>query len=97
MGAYISFVQNRVVSKKYFIQIVQIQAQYWHDPTNVDSFINNCIFLPDINNLKPQKNETYKMNLMSLNKFVMVKFLKDSMVQPRESMVREQKYFLIAL
>lgn len=34
-------------------------------------------------------NETYKKNLMSLEKFVMVKFLKDSIVDPVISEVRQ--------
>lgn len=32
-------------------------------------------------------NESYKKNLMALNKFVMVKFLNDSVVDPVESEV----------
>lgn len=45
------------------------------------------VFLPDINNMKPVKNAQYKANLMSLNSFVMVRFLQDTMVQPIESEV----------
>lgn len=41
--------------------------------------------MPDINNEGAQKNQTYKQNLMSLENFVMVKFLLDGMVQPIES------------
>ena len=33
------------------------------------------------------KNETYKENLMKLEQFVMVMFLQDTMVQPKESEV----------
>ena len=33
------------------------------------------------------KNATYKANLMKLEQFVMVMFLKDTMVQPKESEV----------
>lgn len=73
LGAYLGFVQNRLV-----------QAQYWHDPLYRDRYLSSCIFLPDINNEK-ERNPRYKDNLMRLNKFVMIKFLRDSMVQPRES------------
>jgi palmitoyl-protein thioesterase len=66
-------VQNRLV-----------QAQYWNDPTDYEGYVKYNIFLPDINNEKVI-NEKYKANLMSLNKFVMVKFLKDQMVEPKES------------
>jgi len=74
LGAYLSFVQDSLV-----------QAQYWHDPLAEQEYLSNCIFLPDINNALPQKNATYKQHIMSLKNFVMVKFLRDSMVQPIES------------
>jgi hypothetical protein len=35
------------------------------------------------------KNSTYKENLMKLKNFVMVKFLQDTMVIPKESEVRK--------
>ncbi|XP_013417210.1 palmitoyl-protein thioesterase 1-like [Lingula anatina] len=73
LGAYVSFVQERLV-----------QAQYWHDPMNEDEYKKYSIFLADINN-ENVKNQTYKTNLMKLNKFVMVKFLQDTMVDPKES------------
>ena len=68
-----------------WIQDSLVQAEYWHDPLNEKEYIDKCIFLPDINNYRAIKNDTYKNNLMSLNKFVMVKFLEDSFVQPIES------------
>eukprot|EP01112_Ceratiomyxa_fruticulosa_P010251 TRINITY_DN2700_c0_g1_i2.p1 TRINITY_DN2700_c0_g1~~TRINITY_DN2700_c0_g1_i2.p1 ORF type:complete len:329 (-),score=53.52 TRINITY_DN2700_c0_g1_i2:71-976(-) len=74
MGAYEKFVQNHVT-----------QAEYWQDPLNFDEYLEKNIFLPDINNNLDQKNATYKQNFESLNHFVMVKFLNDTMVQPRES------------
>jgi len=43
------------------------------------------VFLADINNARALKNATYKSNLETLNAFVMVKFLQDTMVQPIES------------
>jgi len=73
VGAYVPFVQRRLV-----------QAQYWHDP-HAARYRRDNIFLPGLNNELATKNETYKRNLMSLNKFVMVKFSHDTMVTPRES------------
>ncbi|XP_015203993.1 palmitoyl-protein thioesterase 1 [Lepisosteus oculatus] len=72
-GAYTPLVQNHLV-----------QAQYWHDPLNEDLYKTHSLFLADINQERVV-NETYKKNLMSLNKLVMVKFLKDSMVDPVDS------------
>jgi len=73
-GAYLSYIQYSLV-----------QAQYWQNPLDQAAYLSGNIFLPDINNNLPTKNSTYKQNLASLNAFVMVKFLEDSMVQPRES------------
>ncbi|XP_059412248.1 palmitoyl-protein thioesterase 1-like [Carassius carassius] len=72
-GAYTDVVQKHLV-----------QAQYWHDPLDDDLYKKHSLFLADINQERVV-NETYKKNLMSLNKFVMVKFLKDTMVDPVDS------------
>ena len=75
MGAYTNYVQNHVV-----------QAQYWHDPLKEKEYVQNSHFLADINNEK-SINPSYKENMLKLNKFVMVRFSKDSYVDPRESEV----------
>ncbi|KAK7812410.1 hypothetical protein U0070_001508 [Myodes glareolus] len=72
-GAYSKVVQERLV-----------QAQYWHDPIKEDVYRNHSIFLADINQER-SVNESYKKNLMALKKFVMVKFLNDSIVDPVDS------------
>ncbi|XP_043280933.1 palmitoyl-protein thioesterase 1 [Venturia canescens] len=72
-AAYTKFVQNRLV-----------QASYWHDPLKEDLYKKNSVFLADINN-ELVVNETYKENLMKLDRLVLVKFDRDTMVQPRES------------
>uniref|UniRef100_A0A671LDL4 Palmitoyl-protein thioesterase 1 n=2 Tax=Sinocyclocheilus anshuiensis TaxID=1608454 RepID=A0A671LDL4_9TELE len=71
-GAYTDAIQKHLV-----------QAQYWHDPLD-DLYKKHSLFLADINQ-EWVVNETYKKNLMSLNKFVMVKFLQDTMVDPVDS------------
>ncbi|OWA54121.1 Palmitoyl-protein thioesterase 1 [Hypsibius exemplaris] len=72
-GAMTDFVQERLV-----------QAQYWHDSLKEEEYRSKSLFLADINN-EVTKNATYKENLQKLENFVMVKFLKDSMVYPDES------------
>lgn len=72
-GAYSKAIQYRLV-----------QAQYWHDPLKEDMYRNYSIFLADINQER-NFNESYKKNLMALKKFVMVKFLNDSVVDPVET------------
>jgi len=74
VGAYVPFIQKRLV-----------QAEYWHDAINETNYIEHNEWLPGMNNELPEKNETYKENLMSLNQFVMVQFTEDTMVQPRAS------------
>ncbi|KAK9394782.1 palmitoyl-protein thioesterase 1 [Crotalus adamanteus] len=61
-----------------------VQAQYWHDPVNEQQYRKSSLFLADINQERVI-NETYKKNLMSLKKFVMVRFLNDTMVDPPAS------------
>ncbi|CAJ0927143.1 unnamed protein product [Ranitomeya imitator] len=73
VGAYTKLVQEHLV-----------QAEYWHDPLNEEHYRNGSIFLADINQERGI-NESYKRNLQTLEKFVMVKFLKDSMVDPVDS------------
>ncbi|XP_037068307.1 palmitoyl-protein thioesterase 1-like [Pollicipes pollicipes] len=74
LGAYNSYVQSHLV-----------QAQYWHDPTKRDEYLEVSQFLADINNEREVKNETYKENLKKLENLVLVMFGSDTMVVPRES------------
>ncbi|XP_070619975.1 palmitoyl-protein thioesterase 1 [Erythrolamprus reginae] len=66
------------------IQQHLVQAQYWHDPRNEKQYRKSSLFLADINQERVI-NETYKKNLMTLKKFVMVRFLNDTMVDPAAS------------
>jgi len=52
---------------------------------DVKAYLAGNIFLPDINNALPTKNQTYKNNILKLSNFVMVRFTEDTMVQPIES------------
>jgi len=74
LGAYNPMVQKR-----------SIQAQYFNDPMKQPEYLKESTFIADINNERPAKNATYKANFMSLNAFVMVKFLSDTVVVPRAS------------
>ena len=62
-----------------------IQAQYWHDPLAEQEYRANSLFLADINNEGPVKNQTYKENLAALDNLVLVQFTEDSIVDPKES------------
>ncbi|CAM0139330.1 unnamed protein product [Umbelopsis sp. WA50703] len=74
-GVYTEYVRKHI-----------IQAQYYKDPTNYEVYMDKNVFLPDINNEYPHsKNKTYKENLLSLNKLVLIKFAEDETVRPAES------------
>ncbi|KAG6829366.1 hypothetical protein H0H87_011657 [Tephrocybe sp. NHM501043] len=63
-----------------------IQAQYFRDPNNLDSYLSANHFLTSINNEIPgSKNYTYAKNLASLNNLVLVLFTEDKTVVPKES------------
>jgi len=72
-GAYLPWVQESVTP-----------ANYWHNSLHPEEYQTKNIFLPDINN-DGSFNATYKKNMLSLNAFVMVKFLNDTVVVPRAS------------
>jgi palmitoyl-protein thioesterase len=71
--AYTNWAQNHVA-----------QATYWHDPIHEEKYRKRSTFLADINNERGI-NKDYIRRLQSLNKFVMVKFLRDKIVQPIET------------
>eukprot|EP00057_Strongylocentrotus_purpuratus_P012880 XP_011667354.1 PREDICTED: palmitoyl-protein thioesterase 1 [Strongylocentrotus purpuratus] len=73
LGAYEREVLNNLV-----------QAQYWHDPINEAEYKQYSKFIAIINQ-ENYVNQTYKKNLVTLNKFVMVMFGEDTMVEPKES------------
>lgn len=60
------------------------QATYWHDPLHEAIYRRKSSFLADINNER-SVNQNYIRRLQSLNKFIMVKFLRDKIVYPIET------------
>ncbi|XP_003462324.1 palmitoyl-protein thioesterase 1 isoform X1 [Cavia porcellus] len=78
---------RKTLNAAAYSKVVQhglVQAEYWHDPIKEDVYRERSIFLADINQER-SVNESYKKNLMTLKKFVMVKFLNDSIVDPVDS------------
>jgi palmitoyl-protein thioesterase len=67
-----------------WVQRLLVQATYWHDPLNEDLYKSKSSFLSEINN-EVTINQDYIGRLQSLNKFVMIKFENDTIVQPRET------------
>ncbi|KAG5880934.1 hypothetical protein JTB14_022310 [Gonioctena quinquepunctata] len=78
---------RRLLNHAAYVPAVQkmlVQATYWHDPLNEQTYKDHSTFLADINNERTL-DTTYIRNLQSLQNFVMVKFENDSMVVPVES------------
>lgn len=73
VGVYTSFVQNHLA-----------QANYWQDALDEARYLAKNIWLPTVNGYGSDVAQQ-KARLIKLNKFVMVKFLNDTMVQPRIS------------
>ncbi|KAG0153565.1 hypothetical protein PDIDSM_2219 [Penicillium digitatum] len=62
-----------------------VPAQYFRDPEELDVYLEHSNFLADINNERAVKNETYKKNLVSLNRFAMFMFEEDTVAIPKQS------------
>ncbi|KAI8900536.1 Alpha/Beta hydrolase protein [Globomyces pollinis-pini] len=73
-GVYWSWVQNRIV-----------QAQYYKNPNNLDTYLSSSIFLPDINDELEVINVNYAKRMKSLEKLVLIRFLEDKMIIPKDS------------
>ncbi|XP_046650203.1 palmitoyl-protein thioesterase 1-like [Daphnia pulicaria] len=80
---YVRSLLNHGAYKKW-IQKFVTPAEYWHDPLDEKAYKKASVFLADINNER-SINDTYKNNLKQLKNFVMVKFTKDTVVQPIET------------
>jgi palmitoyl-protein thioesterase len=74
LGTWSQFLQNRL-----------IPAQYFRDPEDMSSYLNNSNFLADVNNERSVRNATYAENIARLNKFVMYMFADDKTVVPKQS------------
>ena len=66
-----------------FVQHHSTQANYWHDAEDENRYLKGNLWLPKVNG--HPFDAMQKSRLTQLNKFVMVKFENDTMVQPRES------------
>jgi palmitoyl-protein thioesterase len=77
-----------VLTSQNHLRLIYIflQAQYYRDPANLETYLSANRFLPHINNeIQGSRNETHKRNLSSLNNLVLVMFTKDKTVIPRDT------------
>lgn len=76
------FIRNRIYDD--YIQENSIQAQYFRDVENFDTYLQKSVFLKYVNN-ELIKDLDYYNNMIVLNKFVMVMFDRDETLVPKES------------
>ncbi|OJJ95400.1 hypothetical protein ASPACDRAFT_7958, partial [Aspergillus aculeatus ATCC 16872] len=62
-----------------------VPGQYFRPQGGMELYLQHSNFLADVNNEREVKNETYKENLSTLEKFVMLMFEEDTVVHPKES------------
>lgn len=68
-----------------FVQTRLVPAQYFRREEELEQYLESSNFLADVNNEREVKNETYKENMMKLEKFAMFMFADDTTVIPKES------------
>ncbi|KAJ3272932.1 hypothetical protein HDV01_005129 [Terramyces sp. JEL0728] len=73
-GAYWSWIQSSVV-----------QAQYYKDWKNLETYLESNIFLPDLNQELPDVDNKYSDRLKSLKRLILIKFDQDRMIVPKET------------
>jgi len=82
-------IARRAIKGVVYSQYAQehlVQAQYFRDPNQMDTYLSANHFLPDINNEVPDtRNTTYAENLTSLDNLVLILFSRDKTVVPKES------------
>jgi len=69
----------------YEVQELLSFASYWKNPLNISDYLANNIFLADINNERPEKTQSYKDHITSLNHMQLEMSSTDLIVVPRES------------
>jgi len=63
-------------------------AGYFRDPEDMVNYLADSVFLPYLNNEKTNNNEAgNKGRTININGFMMVEFLKDTMIYPKETAV----------
>lgn len=60
-------------------------ASYWKDVSNQQKYLQQSVFLADVNNERNPKKKQYKANMLKLNKYVLVMALNDTVIFPKES------------
>jgi len=80
----INFIAKNLV---YFDKVQDFlgPAGYFRDPTDLDKYLADSVFLPLTNNEKDDKSSDIKDRFSSLNGALLVMFSEDTVVYPKES------------
>ena len=79
---------NKLIGYGVYTSIAQEiigPAGYFKDITNYNTYLNFSSFLADLNNEKEKKNASYKQRFMALDRVVLIKFSRDTMIIPKET------------
>jgi palmitoyl-protein thioesterase len=79
---------NKVVDTAVYFSMVQHiigPAGYFKDVSHYKNYLTYSSFLPDLNNERQDKNDSYKERFSNLEKIVLIKFSEDSMIIPKET------------
>ncbi|KAI3693540.1 hypothetical protein L1987_76484 [Smallanthus sonchifolius] len=69
-----------------YIQEHLAPSGYLKLPNNIDAYLQNCRFLPKLNNEVPEeRNSTYKERFSSLQNLVLIMFEQDTVLIPKET------------
>lgn len=80
--------RNQVMKRQVWRDSVQkrvIPAQYFRDHKYYDRYLEHLNFLADINNERAEVNASYVSRLAAIEKLVLVSFLQDTTVVPKDS------------
>lgn len=72
---YWKFLEEYIIGSEMYapwLQALFTIPQFWRDPYDYQGFTQNSLYLADVNNVRTQKNQTYKINFSSLQKLVLI-------------------------
>jgi len=79
---------NGLVGKAVYYSYIQENvgpAGYYKTHYDIDTYLKFSSFLADLNNEKNEKNPEYKKRIMDLDRVLLIKFSKDTMIIPKET------------
>ena len=80
---------NYIVDSLVYFSVIQDSvgpAGYFRDPRDIKNYLEYSVFLPYINNEKPEtRDEVIRSKFSSLNGAMLIMFSNDTMIYPKET------------